>query len=151
MKLCFIACAGMLLVAAGASLSGEATRRDDPKVAATVWSGIFTDVQAKRGEALYLVHCSECHAGDLSGASSYNPSPPLVGRPFHLGWDGKSVGELFSFVRLTMPKEKPGTLQAKEYADVLAYVFKMNKFPSGATELASDANALGDIAFTINK
>lgn len=147
-----LAFAGLLAIATGASLSSDASRRDDPQPSgATVWSGIFTDAQAKRGEGLYLRHCSECHAGDLSGATSYNPSPPLIDRPFHLGWDGKSVGDLFTFVTLTMPKERPGSLQATEYADVLAYIFKQNRFPSGARELPSDPNALRDVAFTLRK
>jgi S-disulfanyl-L-cysteine oxidoreductase SoxD len=148
----FVACVSVLAIATGASLSSEPPRRDDPKPSqATVWSGIFTDAQAKRGDDLYQRHCSECHASDLSGATSYNPSPPLIDRPFHLGWDGKSVGALFTFVTLTMPKESPGSLKAAEYADVLAYIFKQNRFPSGAKELPSDPAALGDIAFTLRK
>jgi hypothetical protein len=147
-----LVCAGVLAIAGGASVSSEAPRRDDPKPAPrTVWSGVFTDAQAKRGEALYLRHCSECHAGDLSGATSYNPSPPLVDRPFHLGWDGKSVGELFTYVTLTMPKQQPGSLAATEYADVLAYIFKQNRFPSGVGDLPGDPNALREIAFTLRK
>ena len=147
-----VACAGLLAIATGASLSSEAPRGDDPKpLQATVWSGVFTDAQAKRGEDLYLRHCAECHATDLSGATSYNPSPPLIDRPFHLGWDGKSVGELFTFTTLTMPKQQPGSLQATEYADVLAYIFKQNRFPSGTKELPSEPKVLGEIAFTLRK
>jgi hypothetical protein len=143
---------GGALAISSAIASGDAPRRDDPTPpGVNVWSGIFTDAQAKRGEDLYQRHCSECHASDLSGATSYNPSPPLIGRPFHLGWDGKSVGDLLTFVTLTMPKERPGSLQATEYADVLAYIFKQNRFPSGGSELPGDPNVLRDIAFTLSK
>jgi hypothetical protein len=35
----------------------------------------------------------------------------------------------------TMPVGGAGSLTPQEYADVLAYVFELNKFPAGALEL----------------
>lgn len=146
---CAVACLGVCSIGGATALS-SGTSDDGPKPAgANVWSGIYSEPQAKRGETLYLRHCAACHAPDLSGASSYDPSPPLVGRPFQLSWNGKSVRELFTAVSLTMPKYTPGSLKPNEYADILAYVFKENRFPAGSAELSSDANSLREIEFIL--
>ena len=55
---------------------------------------------------------------------------------------GKSVGDLFRKTMLTMPADDPGGLKPEQLADCLAYIFSKNKFPSGRTELPSDAEAL---------
>jgi hypothetical protein len=44
-----------------------------------------------------------------------------------------------------MPKDKPGSLSARMYTDVAAYILQSNKFPSGSRELDRDAKALEQI------
>lgn len=144
-----VALLGALSVSGARVLSSGTSAARPRPAGADVWSGIYSESQARRGEALYLRHCGSCHAPDLSGASSYDPSPPLVGRPFQLSWNGKSVRELFTAVSLTMPKYTPGSLKPNEYADILAYVFRENRFPAGSAELSSDANSLREIEFIL--
>ena len=42
----------------------------------SVWDGVYTAEQAKRGEALYGQHCAACHGGTLLGAEA---APALTG------------------------------------------------------------------------
>ena len=37
---------------------------------ATVWSGVYSEAQAARGQAEYGTHCASCHQDDLSGYQS---------------------------------------------------------------------------------
>jgi len=75
----------------------------------------------------------------LSGGKD---SPPLVGEEFLKGWTGKTVGAFFDEVRMTMPFDSPGRLSAEQYADILAYIFSANKFPTGSQELAHEVAPL---------
>jgi hypothetical protein len=50
-----------------------------------------------------------------------------------------------------MPDDDPGSLTGQQYADLLAYVFSLNKFPAGTTELATNTEPLKQIRFTAQK
>jgi hypothetical protein len=54
-------------------------------------------------------------------------------------------------VRTTMPVDKPASLSRQQTADVLAYVFRANKFPAGDTELPRQAEMLSLIQFKATK
>jgi mono/diheme cytochrome c family protein len=136
---------GLAVAAATGGLLGSALRaqgQSAPAAGATVTSGVYTSDQAKRGQAVYVDACAKCHIEDLSGGKD---SPPLVGDDFLGGWKGKTVGDLFDEVRMTMPFDSPGKLTAEQYSDVIAYIFSANKFPAGNTELAHDTAPLQKI------
>ena len=40
----------------------------------TVWDGVYSDAQAKRGEALFGDKCAMCHGADLSGGDAAGQS-----------------------------------------------------------------------------
>ena len=109
---------------------------------ATVWDGVFTDEQAKRGEVAYRQECSNCHGPELEGGDM---TPPLVGGTFTSNWNALTVGDLFERIRATMPLDKPGTLSRQQNADLVAFVLKANLWPAGSTELARDLGALKQI------
>src|SRR5262249_38322029 len=52
--------------------------------ARTVWDGVYSDTQARRGEAVYTERCASCHAPDLSGIDQ---AAPLVGADFLTEWN----------------------------------------------------------------
>jgi mono/diheme cytochrome c family protein len=133
---------GLAVAAATGGLLGSALRAQGQPAGTTVTSGVYTSDQAKRGQAIYVDACAKCHIEDLSGGKD---SPPLVGDDFLGGWRGKTVGDLFDEVRMTMPFDSPGKLTQEQYADVLAYIFSANKFPAGGTELAHDTAPLQKI------
>lgn len=129
--------AGLLVVAAGAQ-SGERS----------VWSGIYTDEQAKRGEPLYRRQCASCHGGAMEGGEE---APPLAGGAFLSNWNGLTVGDLFERIRTTMPATKPGKLSRQDNADILAEMLSVNQFPSGKKELDTQTEMLKQIKFEATK
>ena len=110
----------------------------------SLWDGVYTQDQAKRGEAAYVEQCARCHRDDLSGGDSV---PPLAGTEFLSTWNTKTVGDIFDRIRTTMPSDKPGTLTRKQDSDILAYLLSVNKFPAGNTELATQSELLKQIQF----
>ena len=113
-----------------------------PTATSGVWSGVYTDAQAKRGETTANKACSSCHGVDLMGGEA---GPALVGLEFLGNWNQQSLGDLFDRIHATMPADAPGSLSLPDTADVIARVLQLNKFPAGQKELPTDTNALGQI------
>ena len=111
---------------------------------ATVWDGVYSDVQAGRGGALYRTACASCHGDKLQGKGQ---TPALTGSDFTMNWTGMTVGDLFDKMQTSMPADKPGSLSREQNASLVAYLLNANKFPSGAGELSSDAERLRQIRF----
>jgi mono/diheme cytochrome c family protein len=105
-----------------------------PAKALTTLSGIYTTEQASRGKEVYAGYCINCHT-----AASH------TGATFRKWWAGRRMSELFEFVSGRMPKNEPGSLAPEEYADVIAYLMKMNVMPPGKDELPADAEELRKI------
>jgi mono/diheme cytochrome c family protein len=101
----------------------------------TIWDGVYTEEQRRRGEAVYAASCERCHGADLV-AEEEEIVPPLVGEEFLKGWQRKRVGNLFEFIRKEMPSDEEERLSRPEYAAVLAYLLSMNQAPAGTKELA---------------
>jgi mono/diheme cytochrome c family protein len=110
----------------------------------SVWDGVYTEAQAKRGEAVYKLSCASCHGVALEGIEM---AGPLTGARFTANWNGVTVGDLLERVKVSMPNDKPGTLSRQQTADVLAYVFSFNRFPAGKAELARQTELLKQIKF----
>ena len=108
----------------------------------SVSAGVYTDDQAKRGEAVAGKLCVSCHGPDLTGGEA---GPSLVGLEFLGNWTNLTVGDLFDRVQSTMPADAPGTMTPQQVSDIATYVLKLNKFPAGKTELPSDLAALKGI------
>jgi len=114
----------------------------------TVWDGVYNDAQAKRGEAVYLEACSNCHGRTLEGADM---TPGLTGGAFMANWDGLTVGDLFDRIRISMPADRPGSLSRQEDVDVVAYILRFNQFPSGKEELPREVQILKQILFKASR
>lgn len=121
---------------------GGAVRAQEPT--RSVWDGVYTEAQAKRGELVYRQNCAACHGMALEGIET---AGPLAGARFTANWNGVTVGDLLERVRVSMPLDRPGTLSRQQTADVLAYVFSVNRFPAGKTELARQTELLKQIKF----
>ena len=105
----------------------------------SIWAGVYTAEQAKRGEEVYTARCSLCHGDKLQGAED---APSLVGKGFLTTWDGMPLGTLFEKTRKKMPQDNPGQLTRQQYLDVVSYVMSANKFPAGSTELPQELEQL---------
>jgi mono/diheme cytochrome c family protein len=114
----------------------------------SIWDGVYTEAQAARGKDLYANQCSSCHGAELTGGEM---APGLAGGEFISGWDGLTVGDLFERIRISMPQNAPGTLSGQQNADILSFVFSVNKFPTGSEELAKEAGILKTIKFEAKK
>jgi mono/diheme cytochrome c family protein len=117
-------------------------------VEASVWDGIYTQAQAKRGQALYTKECASCHRDDLEG---HGPSPSLAGEDFVAKWDGETVGDLFEKMQATMPADHPGRLSREQNAAILAFILRFNEFPAGKAALRTDSEWLNKIRFQAKK
>ena len=102
----------------------------------TVWDGIYTEAQAQRGRGFYAEHCASCHGANLEGAEHR----ALKGDRFWATWQDTTVDRLLTHVGTNMPHSEDGslkgTLGARVYADIVAYILSSNQFPAGASELA---------------
>lgn len=107
----------------------------------SVWDGAYTAQQDKRGSAVYATACAICHGPALTAGEA----PPLAGTDFLTQWYGFSAGDLYERIRGTMPVNGPGSLSAQDYADVLAHIFSINRFPAGGTELEGSREWLNQI------
>ena len=114
----------------------------------SVWDGIYTEDQAKRGAPLYAQRCSACHGGDLAGGEM---APALADSVFKSNWNGVSVGDLFERIRVSMPQDSPGSLSRQQYTDILAFIFSKGEFPAGKTELSTKTEELKQIKFEATK
>ena len=134
---------GMTLWAAALAivLPAQATR--------SVWDGVYTEEQAKRGEALYHQRCVHCHGVNLAGA--VDGAASLTGATFYGNWNGVTLDLMLDRVRTTMPVDNPSSLSRQQIADLLAFVFSVNKFPAGRTELPRQAEMLNLIHFKATK
>lgn len=89
----------------------------------SVWDGVYTVDQARRGRRVYQDECGSCHKVE----------------EFHQGYS--TAVDLFDS-RFTMPESAPGALTEQAYADLIAYVFQEAEMPPGETELPGDGEVL---------
>lgn len=113
----------------------------------SVWSGVYTAAQNKRGEELHAAACVMCHGPRLNGASQPEmpPSPAIARAPLLRKWSGQSVAALFVYVRHTMPPDAPGTLTDQQCIDAIAHMLAVSGMPPGDKELPVDPKALANI------
>jgi mono/diheme cytochrome c family protein len=114
------------------------------QASASVWDGIYTIEQARKGEALYGQECVSCHGGKLEGRGQ---APPLTGGDFMMDWNGMTVDDLFEKMQTSMPADQPGHLSREQNATLLAFILSANKFPAGAADLSTDGERLRQIRF----
>ena len=102
----------------------------------SVKAGVYTAAQAERGVTVFRSKCASCHAPNR-----------FTDDFFYTSFAGKPLWEMFDVISDSMPEDNPGSLKKEEYADVIAYLLQLNKFPAGDTELPIDKDALSAIVF----
>ncbi|MDE2255895.1 MAG: cytochrome c, partial [Betaproteobacteria bacterium] len=90
----------------------------------------YTAAQAGEGRGIYEKSCASCHGSGLQGVAA----PAIAGSDFRStaqrnGW---TLGILRTIVTENMPFNDPGSLNPKQYADVMAYLLASNCYPAGA-------------------
>ena len=97
----------------------------------SVKSGVYTAAQADRGQELYRSKCASCHAPNR-----------FTDDFFYTSFAGKPLWEMFDVISDSMPEDNPGSMKPEEYADVIAYLLQLNKFPAGAEDLTPSKDVL---------
>jgi mono/diheme cytochrome c family protein len=105
----------MLLLASGA--------RAQEKAGKTVWDGVYTADQAKRGGAVFARRCISCHSTGFERTG------------FVERWREDRLSGFFYFISTYMPRDNPGSATQSEYLDIAAYIMSNNDLPAGAQEL----------------
>jgi len=124
-----------VVVAAGAVAALGTAAQDGQR---TVRDGVFSAAQAERGERLFESICMNCHEiTEFTAAGAYLEEV-----------DGQPLWETFEYIWAEMPEDEPGSLDAEEYAAVLAYLFSIYGLPSGAAALPVDRESLEAITIT---
>src|SRR5262245_16489640 len=130
----------LLILASVSSLFGlslfitniEAQTGGDHK---TIWSGMYTEEEAARGQTLYEQNCVSCHGVTLTGGASMG-APQLAGDKFMENWREDTVEDLFLKIRNTMPRRgfqgSDKVLTDREALDLVAFIFQKNGFPTGS-------------------
>ena len=104
----------------------------------------FTQAQADAGRQSYMTSCASCHNEDLSGKGA----PAVAGKGFVASNFGKgTVGELYKFIKTTMPFCEGGSLATNVYLDVVAFLLEANGAKAGSQPLTPDSDVkVNDIA-----
>jgi S-disulfanyl-L-cysteine oxidoreductase SoxD len=119
----------------------SALRAQETAKPRSVWDGVYTEEQAKRGESLYAKECVSCHRNDTGGEEA----TALAGPAFLANWGGLTVGDLYERIRVSMPPANPRRLSRRQIVDILGHILKANGFPAGKTELAQETEAMKQI------
>jgi mono/diheme cytochrome c family protein len=110
----------------------------------SAWDGIYSELQADRGEREYGRTCSHCHGLSLEGDGA-REIPTLVTDQFLRRWRGKTVQSLFDSLVRSMPADNRGSLTPRMTADMIAYLLRANGAPSGDVPLPSERDALAAV------
>jgi mono/diheme cytochrome c family protein len=142
-------CAAVSLLAVTAAVAAPGSRHgpaaSDAAVFAaqaqgiSVWDGVYTDAQARRGQRLYAQECANCHHDDRRGEGS---APSLVGPSFFFRWGDLSLDDMLTATRTTMPQGAPGSLGLEAYLDVISFLLESNGIPPGMSELPQERDDL---------
>lgn len=105
----------------------------------SVWQGIYTSIQADTGKVLFTQHCASCHTDSEGASAGHDAAPAIVGEGFRERWVDASIADIFDTIRQTMPVAAPNSLSPQQYADLTAFILKLNQYPAGESALQADA------------
>ncbi len=114
----------------------------------SVWSGVYTAAQNKRGEELHAAVCVMCHGPRLNGAGQPEmpPSPAIARASFLRKWAGQNVAALFVYrASHDAARQLRARSPTSRCIDAIAHMFAVSGMPAGDKELPLDPNALANI------
>lgn len=100
----------------------------------TIYAGIYSAEQARRGESVQEKECGTCHLPD-----DWSDGRLLM------SFTGQSAYDFVEQIRTTMPMDSPGRLSYEQYTDIFAFILQMNGIPAGTDELPADEQKLTEL------
>ena len=116
----------MALLAAGAGLFAGAGVAQAP----SLQRRLSPRPRPSAGRAAYAANCMTCHQANLAGEGD---ALPLAGKTFMAAWGKRTTADLYNTIRTSMPYGNPGSLDAKTYASLVAFILQANGAKPGAT------------------
>ena len=103
-------------------------------------SGTASTRSARRnGARLKSGLCTECHGDGFADGAA----PELAGADFLAKWEGPTRSAISSISSASpCPTTTRARLPREQYADLVAYILAVNKFPTGATEIGTSTRAV---------
>lgn len=98
--------------------------------------------------AAYDQNCATCHGAELSGSQF---APALVGDVFLTRWGGRSAGDLYEYIRSTMPPSRAGALADSIYAGIVELILRQNDVPAGDVAIPMDRDQLASIVLPVGQ
>jgi len=95
-----------------------------------VATGPFTEAQVEEGRKVYATRCAACHLPSMVGQGE---ALPLAGSQFMAGWSNRTTQDLYTLIQSSMPKNAPGSLDDRDYANVTAFILHANGAKAGPT------------------
>lgn len=117
---------GALMIAAGGSANAQTP-------------GPFTAAQAAAGAGLFQSTCATCHGADLQGTPT---APTLAGTGFMTRWGGRSAGELFRYIKSSMPPGSNSPLPDASVGNIVAQILQSNGAVAGTQPLSAETSTL---------
>ena len=158
---CAAAAAAIAVLVLAAAAGSQVRAAQTPGASRSVADGVYTPDQAARGRAQYRKRCVLCHLDNGQGHAAVPvipgesleregdaEAPAIAGEGFQKKWNGRTAWDLFDTMASTMPVGGARTLSPQEYADLLAYLFELNKYPAGSRDLPSARDQLELIAIS---
>jgi len=105
--------------------------------ASTVLDGVFSEAQARRGQAAYTATCGACHGSALEGVSA----PELKGSHFLERWREDTLDTIYSYIKDNMPLGRTPDaprIPDNDYVDILTHVLNVNGYRTGENDLTVD-------------
>ncbi len=101
--------------------------------------GPFTAAQAAAGSGLFQSTCAACHGANLEGTPT---APTLSGTGFMTRWSGRSAGELFRYIKSSMPPGSSSPLPDASVGNIVAQILASNGAVAGTQPLNADTAML---------
>ena len=127
----------VLSLAALCSVVAATTTAAEGQASATTHpdsGGFYSAEQAERGRESFRRTCRECHTDS-----------EFKGRDFESQWKRQNAWNLFNEISWNMPEEAPGSLTDQAYADIVAYILLLNKYPAGTEDLEATPESMGSV------
>jgi len=124
-------CAAFLFVSLVCHPARAQTDSASASAGRSVMSGVYSTVQAERGQAAHKISCLGCH-----GAENY------TGETFEKAWLNRTVFDFLDRLRNTMPDDNPGSVKHEDYVDIIAYILSVNGYPPGDKDLSYSEDSL---------